>query len=207
MAQADRAELYVKLRKRMTGILWIVGGVGLLLFMVIGFAVVKQEMLIPGGVIGFVCIGVIRAGWNDLTQANIAKQKLALIDREAAEANDRGVKLKASGDIDGAIREYTAAIGINPSFVEAFSNRGSALYETRNLNAALRDLTMALQLKPSNADGYYNRAKVLEQIDNPSAAIADFRKYLDLGGGIRSGDTEEVLGFIADIEKKLQASK
>ena len=112
--------------------------------------------------------------------------------------------MRAAGDVDGAIREYTAAILINPTLAEAFSNRGGVFFETGNLNAALQDLTLALQLKPSNADGYYNRAKVLEQMDDPSAAIADFRKYLDIGGGKRSGDTEEVLGFIADIEKNLE---
>ena len=39
MEQIDRAELYAKARKKRPGSLWIVGGVGLLLLMIVGFTV------------------------------------------------------------------------------------------------------------------------------------------------------------------------
>ncbi len=53
------------------------------------------------------------------------------------------------------------------------------------------------------ADAYYNRALVWRNNLNPAAAIADFQKYLDLGGGERDGDTEQVRKMIADLKQKL----
>src|SRR5262245_17305011 len=38
----------------------------------------------------------------------------------------RALGKQKSGDLDGAIEDYTEAIGLNPNYVEAYNNRGAA---------------------------------------------------------------------------------
>jgi hypothetical protein len=58
-------------------------------------------------------------------------------------------------------------------------------------------------LKPDYADAFYNRAQIWEEIDKPADAVAAYQKYLDLGGGVRNGDSEEVERIIGKLKKKL----
>ena len=44
-------------------------------------------------------------------------------------------------------------------------------------------------------------AAAIMRKNNPAAAIADFQKYLDLGGGERDGDTEEVEQMIRELRQ------
>jgi tetratricopeptide (TPR) repeat protein len=158
--------------------------------------------LVDSIVAGIACFA-IRAGWADRRSARARNMGLTFEELDSIEINERGVARKASGDIEGAIEDFTQAISLNPSLAEAFSNRGNARFKNGDLDGALKDYEEALRLKPDDAGVYYNRAIVWEDKSNPAAAISDFQKYLDLGAGERAGDAEEVNGFIRELKKKL----
>jgi len=118
--------------------------------------------------------------------------------------NNRGIARKVKGDVDGAIRDYNEAIRLKPDDAKAYSNRGAAHKAKGDPDGAIQDYTTAIRLKPDYANAHYNRAIAWKQKENYYAAIADYQKYLDLGGGIRDGDQEEVEGFIRDLKKKIR---
>jgi hypothetical protein len=65
----------------------------------------------------------------------------------------------------------------------------------------MKDFNQAIRLKPDYAAAFYNRAMISKDGANDIAAIADFQEYLDLGGGMRYGDTKYVERVIRDLEK------
>ena len=115
--------------------------------------------------------------------------------------NHRGILRYDEGDPEGARKDYNDAIRLKPGYANAYFNRGNLCRDEGDLDGALKDYNETIRLKPDYADAYYNRALVWQEKNNPTAAIADLQKYLDLGGGERDGDTEEVEEMIDDLQK------
>jgi tetratricopeptide (TPR) repeat protein len=148
--------------------------------------------------------GIVRKDKGDLEGALKDYNEAIRLKPDYAEAfNSRGNARKRKGDLEGALKDYDQAIGLNPGDADAYYNRGIARYDKGDLEGALKDYNEAIRLKPDFASPFYNRALIWKQKDRPAAAIADFQKYLDLGGGERDGDTEEVEGIIRELQKKL----
>jgi hypothetical protein len=59
--------------------------------------------------------------------------------------NDRGLALKAKGDIEGAIREYRLALEVDPGDATTHYNLGNALSDNGDLDAAIRSYRQALE--------------------------------------------------------------
>jgi tetratricopeptide (TPR) repeat protein len=68
--------------------------------------------------------------------------------RQHAEA---GLKAKASGDLDGAIREFSRVAELAPELAAAHANLGGALFEKRDYGKAIEPLRRALKLNPDLA--------------------------------------------------------
>jgi tetratricopeptide (TPR) repeat protein len=113
---------------------------------------------------------------------------------------NRGLARRAKGDLDGGLKDYTKAIRLKPDYALAYYNRGNARRDKGDLDAALEDYTEAIRLKPDYARAYYNRAVVWKQKADRRAAIGDFKKYLGLGGAVRSGDQAAVEKIIRDLQ-------
>jgi len=54
--------------------------------------------------------------------------------------HDRGIAVRAKGDIAGAIGDFTEAIKLNPDYARAYADRGSARLMQRDLDGAIADL-------------------------------------------------------------------
>ena len=67
-------------------------------------------------------------------------------------------------NVDGAIEEYSIAIGLDPANMEAFVNRGELLIRKGNFQQAAVDFKNALELDPDGNSPSANRARALSSV-------------------------------------------
>jgi tetratricopeptide (TPR) repeat protein len=91
---------------------------------------------------------------------------------------NRGVELKRTGDLDGAIKDYDIAIKLNPNDPFAFNNRANAWRDKGDLDRAVADYGTAVRLDPEYAAAYTNRGLVHERRKDFARARADFKAAL-----------------------------
>lgn len=87
---------------------------------------------------------------------------------------NRGVAHHDRGDVGRAGLDYTEALRLNPSYVEALNNRSVVRYEGGDLPAALADATKAIGINPRYAAAYTNRAKARRKGGDLQGALADY---------------------------------
>jgi Flp pilus assembly protein TadD len=68
------------------------------------------------------------------------------------------------GMVDGAIEEYTLALGLDPANVEAYVNRGELLISKADFVDAAADFKRAIDLDPNGENPAANRARALASI-------------------------------------------
>ncbi len=81
-------------------------------------------------------------------------------------------------DYASAIKDYTAAIQLNPDFVKAYINRGYAngrlQYPDETIADYIADVDTAIQINPNNAYAYYNRGIINRMYGQHADEIADY---------------------------------
>ena len=84
-------------------------------------------------------------------------------------------------DMKGAIVDYTKAIIIDPSYVEAYRKRGLAKEELKDFSGAIVDYTKAIEIDPNYATAYFNRGVSKFYLGDMIGACKDARKAQALG--------------------------
>jgi tetratricopeptide (TPR) repeat protein len=110
----------------------------------------------------------------------IKPAKVHIPPAEAAAANDRGEQLRKKKDYDGAIKEFTEAIRIDPGFSWPYNNRGLAYAANGNFDDALKDYAEALRLDPNYTYPYNNRALVWAAKGEFDNAVKDYSEAIRL---------------------------
>jgi tetratricopeptide (TPR) repeat protein len=96
--------------------------------------------------------------------------------KTAQDYNNRGLDRQNSGDLDGAIADYTKALSLKAqAFILAtiYNNRANAFMARNNFAEAVADYGSAIKLQPSNFENYYNRGIALYNKRELDAAIAE----------------------------------
>lgn len=75
-------------------------------------------------------------------------------------------------NIDGAIEEYSIAVGLDPANMEAFVNRGELLIRKGNFQQAAADFKNALELDPEGTSPSVNRARALASVTAAALSAA-----------------------------------
>lgn len=88
---------------------------------------------------------------------------------------NRGAQYGRTGNIVGAINDFSAAIRIRPDYAEAYNNRGIAQAMLLNYDASFADFNKAIKLKPDYGEAFFNRAIAHRNKGNKSEACADFK--------------------------------
>jgi tetratricopeptide (TPR) repeat protein len=86
-----------------------------------------------------------------------------------------------TGDLDGAIADYTEAIRLNPGYVYAYNNRGNTRAKQGDMTGAIADYDKAIALNPDYAEAYSNRAEAYFALKRVEKALADFKRANELG--------------------------
>lgn len=82
--------------------------------------------------------------------------------------------------IEKAMRDFSKAIELDPTYVGAYINRAVLLYNTGRAEQALEDFHKALALDPTNKDGLLGRANTLSTLQRFAEALPDYNKYIEL---------------------------
>ncbi|MCL2209101.1 MAG: tetratricopeptide repeat protein [Treponema sp.] len=101
-----------------------------------------------------------------------------------------GEKFFKTGDYDKAINEYTASIGTNREFTEAYISRGKAWLKKKEYSRAIDDFSQSIRLDNNRAETYNYRGFARTSagtsavsynlaIDDFSRAIVLNRNYVD----------------------------
>jgi tetratricopeptide (TPR) repeat protein/S1-C subfamily serine protease len=120
---------------------------------------------------------------------------------------NRGVARYKSGDLPGAIADWTAAIKINPQFDDAYNNRGVARSDSGDLPGAIADYTEVIKLNPQDASAYNNRGVARSDSEDIKGAIADWTAAIKINPqddevynnrGVARYKSGDIKGAIAD---------
>jgi tetratricopeptide (TPR) repeat protein len=91
-----------------------------------------------------------------------------------SELGDRGMKLQAAGDLDGAIQVYDQALVLDPKAVEIYYRRGLARQAKQDLPGAMADYTQVVALNPRKYDAFSNRGFIKQTQLDLDGALADY---------------------------------
>jgi serine/threonine protein kinase/Tfp pilus assembly protein PilF len=89
-----------------------------------------------------------------------------------------GKALQAKKDLEGAIREYRAALAIDPNYAPAHNNLGNVLYTQKDLEGAEREYRAALAIDPNYAQAHNNLGNVLYTQKDLEGAEREYRAAL-----------------------------
>jgi serine/threonine-protein kinase len=120
-------------------------------------------LLLLGGVAAVALVGYKQgwfgtAGTGPNANVNVNSNTALPVDTASAEELfQQGYQLQASGDRQGAILKYRAALAKDPKLTKAHRNLGAALVDAKQYSEAIRELETALEQDPKpNPQVYYN---------------------------------------------------
>jgi tetratricopeptide (TPR) repeat protein len=103
-----------------------------------------------------------------------------------------------SGDHDSAIADYSAAIKLQPEYIDCYFNRGIAYENKKDYDNAIADYTRVIALAPDYAKAYYGRARVYEDKGDFAQALAGYEEASRL-----APNNAAVKKRIAEVKQKM----
>jgi tetratricopeptide (TPR) repeat protein len=108
-------------------------------------------------------------------------EKIKVLDPLTAAAySNRGLMRFLKRNFDGAIKDCTEGLKINPRLAGAYIYRGISRSAKKEFDAALSDLNRALTIDPRNTDALNNRGLVYTEIGDFDKAISDLDQAIKL---------------------------
>jgi 4-amino-4-deoxy-L-arabinose transferase-like glycosyltransferase len=96
---------------------------------------------------------------------------------------ERGIAYNTLGKRDDAIREFQAAVEINPNYVAVYNDLGAALATAGRLAESVPCFRKSIQLSPGNAPAHCNLAACLELLGRIPESRAEYEEALRLKPG------------------------
>ena len=93
--------------------------------------------------------------------------------------NNLGEAYDALGDYEQAIREFRAALALNPNYVFALNNLGNVYGKLQQYRRAAEYFERVLQLDPDYAPAHYNLARAYQALNRPDEALAHYRQAIE----------------------------
>ncbi len=110
------------------------------------------------------------------TPTNVEITEEVLI--QASDYANMGKTKLLSGDIDGAIADFTTVIDGGDADTDVYVLRGEAYLQSGNYRAALADFDSAIAVDVNNAIAHYDRALLNSRLEDYSAALNDINNAL-----------------------------
>lgn len=100
-----------------------------------------------------------------------------------------------------AIEDFSAALKLDPAYVEAYHYRSHSHASSGNLGAALVDVNKAMELKPNHAHFYDMRGGFQFRRQEYAEAVASFHRVLELGKEVTQASYRLAWIYLAGPEK------
>jgi tetratricopeptide (TPR) repeat protein len=106
--------------------------------------------------------------------------------------------------VEGAAREYRAALRIDPNYAKAHNNLGTALADQKDLDGAVRAYRAALRIDPNYAKAHYNLGTALRAKEDLEGAVREYRAALGINPKFAQAHFN--LGFALHDQKDLEGA-
>lgn len=93
---------------------------------------------------------------------------------------ERGNLRFSQNDFEGAIKDYSKAIELRPSFFMYYFNRGYCRHGAKDFIGAIADCSRAIELNPKHEGSYFNRGLAKCALKDLNGAYDDFEKAIEL---------------------------
>jgi tetratricopeptide (TPR) repeat protein len=103
-----------------------------------------------------------------------------LFPQSESELNSSARKKYQTGNLSGAIADYSAIIGINPRNDTAYYERGRIFTEQKKFVEALNDFAKAIEINPKNYKAYYLSGYAKYLAGNHRGALSDLSASIDI---------------------------
>lgn len=119
-------------------------------------------------------------GLKNFSEAiDLCSEAIEILPNFAWAFNSRGAARKASGDYEGAFKDYGKALELNPEFAEAFYNIGIAYHQLRKFDQAIDSFSNAIKISP-NGDIYARRAMSRYRKGEWQLALGDYDMSIEI---------------------------
>ena len=118
---------------------------------------------------------------------------LSVLAQDAISWYNLGIDKFEEGNVLGAIKDFNAAIKLDPKMAEAYWGRGSVYAEMEEFEPALKDLNTCIKINPGVGDAFYNRAFVFMAMDEPQKALNDLNMYVML-------NPDDINGYLSRLD-------
>ncbi len=136
----------------------------------------------------------VHAGTFKIRNARLEGRALAIAHYE------RGNAYRAMRDHYSALADYTAAVGADPAFAEAYVMRGLMHQATGHVEKGIADYDAAIGINPDLAVAYFNRAIAHHGQGRLQDAVTDFARAAKRGH-VAARDALLELGAPAQAER------
>jgi tetratricopeptide (TPR) repeat protein len=92
----------------------------------------------------------------------------------------KGGRLNFNGDFDGAIKEYSKAITLDPANIDVYTYRASCYFSNQQFAEAIADMNKVIAMSPLDIDLYNTRGFFYKRNGQNDEAIADYTRILEL---------------------------
>lgn len=132
------------------------------------------------------------------------------LEKNAQDYYVQAVSKALEKDYHGAIEDYSKAIELNPSFIEAYVKRGEAHYKMGDARGALKDCNQALRLNPDLSEAYYHQGRARYRLGYTQAAIEAYTQAIAkqptfaqayYHRGLANNDLKELVNAAEDLQK------
>jgi len=108
-------------------------------------------------------------------------EELTLLQQQAREYRDQGLKIQGTGDLDTAMKLYQKAIEVDPTYAVAYNDLG-VVYEAKDMiDRAEESYVKAIKIDPYYLSTYSNLALLYEEKRDFGKAGFCWKKRAELG--------------------------
>lgn len=145
----------------------------------------RASVTVIGGGQAEACSKAAIAGKSDvrseITCTNALETEMLSPRDRAGTLVNRGVLKLRRTNFEAAIKDFNAALSLQPTLGEAYVNRGAAAIGEHRYAESLPDLNRAISLGVEQpAKAYFNRALAYEGLDDVKSAYFDYQKAVEL---------------------------